>query len=73
MRQLRRVLLLKTRSVSDARWMATYASIQPCAVQNITEQIIQRFAVDLPRGKVVQSGDYLSIKPEHCMTHDNCK
>ena len=73
MAQLRRVLRLGTKSISDARCMATYASMQPGAVQNITEQIVQRFAVDLPRGKVVQSGDYLSIKPEHCMTHDNCK
>lgn len=32
---------------------------------------MQRYAVGLPVGKVVRSGDYVSIKPHHCMTHDN--
>jgi len=27
--------------------------------------------VGLPVGKFVRSGDYVSIKPHHCMTHDN--
>ena len=40
--------------------------------QNLTEKIVQRYAVDLPAGKYVKSGDYVSIKPEHCMSHDNC-
>jgi len=40
--------------------------------QNLTEQIVQRYAVDLPPGKIVRSGDYVSIRPEHCMSHDNC-
>ena len=40
--------------------------------QNLTEKIVQRYAVDLPPGKIVRSGDYVSIKPEHCMSHDNC-
>ena len=40
--------------------------------QNLTEKIVQRYAVDLPPGKIVKSGDYVSIKPEHCMSHDNC-
>ena len=39
--------------------------------QNLTEQIVQKFAVGLPPGKFVKSGDYVSIKPQHCMTHDN--
>lgn len=40
--------------------------------QNLTEKIVQRYAVDLPAGKLVKSGDYVSIKPQHCMSHDNC-
>lgn len=40
--------------------------------QNLTEKIVQRYAIDLRPGKIVRSGDYVSIKPEHCMSHDNC-
>ncbi|ODQ81576.1 hypothetical protein BABINDRAFT_159849 [Babjeviella inositovora NRRL Y-12698] len=39
--------------------------------QNLTEKIVQRYAVDLPAGKQVFSGDYVSIRPAHCMSHDN--
>lgn len=37
--------------------------------QNLTEKIIQRYAVGAK--KDVHSGDYVSIRPSHCMTHDN--
>jgi homoaconitate hydratase len=39
--------------------------------QNLVEKIAQRFAVGLDAEHVVQSGDYLSIRPAHVMTHDN--
>jgi homoaconitate hydratase len=39
--------------------------------QTLIEKIAQRFAVDLERGHLVKSGDYLSIRPAHVMTHDN--
>lgn len=39
--------------------------------QNLTEKIVQNYAVNLPKGKLVHSGDYVSIKPAHCMSHDN--
>ncbi|RKX24734.1 MAG: homoaconitase [Candidatus Zixiibacteriota bacterium] len=39
--------------------------------QNLVEKIAQRFAVGLEDGQVVSSGDYLSIRPAHVMTHDN--
>lgn len=39
--------------------------------QNLTEKIVQKYAVGLPEGKHVKSGDYVSIKPAHCMSHDN--
>ncbi len=39
--------------------------------QNRIEKIAQKFAVDLQTGQRVHSGDIISIKPAHVMTHDN--
>ncbi|OJD28872.1 homoaconitase [Diplodia corticola] len=39
--------------------------------QTLTEKIVQKYAVGLPDGKFVKSGDYVTIQPAHCMTHDN--
>jgi len=39
--------------------------------QTMIEKIAQRFAVGLRPGQTVRSGDYLSIRPKHVMTHDN--
>ncbi|MFQ6611362.1 MAG: hypothetical protein ACE5D7_11285, partial [Fidelibacterota bacterium] len=39
--------------------------------QTLVEKIAQHYAVGLKPGQVVKSGDYLSIRPEHIMTHDN--
>ena len=39
--------------------------------QNLTEKITQRYAVGLLGDKKVHSGDYVTIKPAHCMSHDN--
>ncbi|KAF4969649.1 hypothetical protein FZEAL_10187 [Fusarium zealandicum] len=39
--------------------------------QTLTEKILQRHSVDLPKGKVVRSGDYVQIQPHRCLTHDN--
>jgi len=39
--------------------------------QNIVEKIAQRFAFGLDDDAVVNSGDFISIKPAHVMTHDN--
>ena len=43
----------------------------PRVPQTLTEKIVQKYAVGLPRDKVVKSGDYVTIAPHHCMTHDN--
>lgn len=32
---------------------------------------MQKYAVGLPANKLVKSGDYVTIQPHHCMTHDN--
>ena len=39
--------------------------------QNRIEKITQRFAVGLPAGAEVRAGDFVSVRPKHCMTHDN--
>ncbi|TFK49527.1 homoaconitase [Heliocybe sulcata] len=48
-------------SVSDA----------PRISQTVIEKVVQKYAVGLPEGKVVKAGDYVMIRPEHVMTHDN--
>lgn len=53
---------------SFRRSLATSATGIP---QNLTEKIVQKYAVGLAPGKKVKSGDYVSIKPSHCMSHDN--
>lgn len=39
--------------------------------QTLVEKIAQKYAVGLPAGHEVHAGDFLSISPLHCMTHDN--
>ncbi len=39
--------------------------------QNLVEKIAQKIAVGLAEGQKVHSGDYISIKPNYVMTHDN--
>lgn len=39
--------------------------------QTLTEKIVQRYAVGLPPGKRVRSGDYISLAPAAILTHDN--
>ena len=39
--------------------------------QNIIEKIAQNFSVNLDADQQVHSGDYISIRPQYVMTHDN--
>ncbi|THH10047.1 hypothetical protein EW145_g1604 [Phellinidium pouzarii] len=39
--------------------------------QTVIEKVVQRYAVGLSPDKIVRAGDYVMIKPEHVMTHDN--
>ncbi|KAI0292147.1 homoaconitase [Russula brevipes] len=39
--------------------------------QTVIEKIVQKYAVGLPAGKLVKAGDYVMIRPQHVMTHDN--
>jgi homoaconitate hydratase len=39
--------------------------------QTFIEKVVQKYAVNLPPGKTVKAGDYVMLRPEHVMTHDN--
>ncbi len=56
--------------VLPRRRLATVAG-QRQVPQTVIEKIVQKHAVGLPVGKVVKAGDYVMIRPEHVMTHDN--
>jgi len=39
--------------------------------QTVIEKITQAHAVDLPAGHEVRAGDFVTVVPDHVMTHDN--
>ena len=39
--------------------------------QTLIEKIVTRYAVDPPPHHEVHAGDYVTIRPQHVMTHDN--
>ncbi|KAL8696551.1 MAG: hypothetical protein Q9224_002737 [Gallowayella concinna] len=43
----------------------------PTVPQTLTEKIVQQHSVGLPKNKFVKSGDYVTLSPYRCMTHDN--
>ena len=59
--------------VQDSSSAAILASLKtaPRIPQTLTEKIVQKYAVGLAKDKFVRSGDYVTIAPHHCMTHDN--
>lgn len=52
------------------RGFATVTST-PQVPQTVIEKVVQRYAVDWPSAKAVKAGDYVMIRPQHVMTHDN--
>ena len=52
---------------------AIYSSIKASrsVPQTLTEKIVQQYSVGLAEDKFVKSGDYVTISPYRCMTHDN--
>ena len=38
--------------------------------QTLTEKIVQRHPVGLPKGKLVRSGDYVQIRPHRSLSHE---
>ncbi|KAL4898492.1 homoaconitase LysF [Aspergillus ambiguus] len=59
--------------LEDPASAAIFSSMQSSKAvpQTLTEKIVQKYAVGLPKDKFVQSGDYVTISPHRCMTHDN--
>ncbi|KIJ66823.1 hypothetical protein HYDPIDRAFT_85825 [Hydnomerulius pinastri MD-312] len=55
-------------SATHVRFLATPTPLIP---QTIIEKVVQKYTVGLPDGKIVRAGDYVMIRPEHVMTHDN--
>ncbi|ERS99142.1 homoaconitate hydratase LYS4 [Sporothrix schenckii 1099-18] len=43
----------------------------PAVPQTLTEKLVQRHSVGLAAGKIVKSGDYVTLQPAKCMSHDN--
>jgi homoaconitate hydratase len=70
---LKRSLRLSKPSASaSARLLATHTSLPSSDLpQSFIEKIVQKYAVDLNPGQKVQAGDYLSVRPQQVMTHDN--
>ncbi|KAJ3282393.1 mitochondrial Homoaconitase [Borealophlyctis nickersoniae] len=68
----RPVLPLTLFALSTRTGIRFFASVAPDSPpQNVVEKIVQRYAVDLAPGTKVSQGDFVSIRPEHVMTHDN--
>lgn len=68
------MLRVNFRKIKSHQYLNNFRKFSSCQVacdQNLTEKIIQRYAVGLPKGKEIHSGDYVSVQPHHCMTHDN--
>jgi homoaconitate hydratase len=59
--------------LEDSKSSAILASLKasPLVPQTLTEKIVQRYAVGLAKDKFVKSGDYVTISPHRCMSHDN--
>ncbi|ANB12111.1 homoaconitate hydratase LYS4 [Sugiyamaella lignohabitans] len=52
-------------------WGRLFSTSRFVSAQTLTEKIVQKYAVGIAPGKEVRSGDYVSIRPSHCMSHDN--
>ncbi|ORY71979.1 uncharacterized protein BCR38DRAFT_418557 [Pseudomassariella vexata] len=59
--------------IEDPTSSAILSSLKtaPETPQTLTEKIVQRYSVGLAQGKKVKAGDYVTLAPHHCMTHDN--
>ncbi|CAK7266281.1 mitochondrial Homoaconitase [Sporothrix epigloea] len=57
--------------VRQATATDAFSNVLPSTPQTLTEKIVQRYSIGLPAGKKVKSGDYVTLQPHHCMTHDN--
>ncbi|CEP11467.1 hypothetical protein [Parasitella parasitica] len=67
---LRKTTITTGRLFPSVLFRRTYAT-ETTDTQNLIEKIVQKYAVDLPEGYKVKSGDYVTIRPHHVLTHDN--
>ncbi|PNS14429.1 Homoaconitase, mitochondrial [Sphaceloma murrayae] len=56
---------------SDTAGILASNQKKPAVPQTLTEKIVQQYSHGLAPGKFVKSGDYVTLLPHHCMTHDN--
>jgi len=61
----------QTQDSSSSTILSSLKTSNPRTPQTLTEKIVQKYSLGLPPSKVVLSGDYVTISPHHCMTHDN--
>lgn len=57
--------------LGSLRFLATAATPTSCIPQTLIEKIVQKYTIGLPHDKVIKAGDYVMIRPEYVMTHDN--
>ncbi|KAG7763455.1 hypothetical protein KL931_004942 [Ogataea haglerorum] len=55
----------------NVKFSKTLITSPLAVIGNLTEKIVQKYAVGLAPDKLVYSGDYVSIRPAHVMSHDN--
>lgn len=58
----------RTVSIVLQRCNYSYTARAPKTPQTLTEKIVQTHAVGLPDGKLVQSGSFVSFRPERVMS-----
>ena len=66
----RRIVRTISSANNPIRAFATEARLrqQP---QTFIEKVVQKYTVGWPKDKAVKAGDYVMIRPEHVMSHDN--
>ncbi|GAA94835.1 uncharacterized protein L969DRAFT_79898 [Mixia osmundae IAM 14324] len=52
----------------DRRSFASHVAVPG---QSYIEKVVQRHVVDWPEGRQVRAGDFVMLRPQHVMTHDN--
>jgi homoaconitate hydratase len=58
-------------STASSSILSALKASPPSTPQTLTEKTVQRYSLGLPKDKFVKSGDYVTLSPHHCMTHDN--
>jgi homoaconitate hydratase len=60
-----------SQSEGDSSTILDSLKPSPKVAQTLTEKIVQRYSLGLAKDKTVKAGDYVTLSPHHCMTHDN--